>query len=95
MALLDGIPTRSKVAKHRPWPRFTVEDDGWRSAIDRLVDGRATLFGLWGDTSAVHMALIDNSGREIAVLTYETQDGSFPSVGQRHPPAIRPERAIA
>src|SRR5581483_3730483 len=38
--------------------------------------------------------LVD-AGAEIAVLTYECRDGRFPSVGTRHPPAIRPERAIA
>ncbi|HZS63402.1 MAG TPA: hydrogenase expression protein HypE [Xanthobacteraceae bacterium] len=94
MALLDGIAIRNVASGHRPWPRAVVGDDGWQAAIDRLVEGGAALFGLWGDTGAVHMALID-AGAEIAVLTYECRDGRFPSVGTRHPPAIRPERAIA
>jgi Ni,Fe-hydrogenase III large subunit len=95
MALLDDIPIRARAKKHRPWPRVTVGDAGWQAAIDLMVDGGATLFGLWGDTGAVHMALIDDSGREIAVLTYECRDGQFPSVGAKHAPAIRLERAIA
>src|SRR5581483_7019914 len=94
MALLDGIAIRNVASGHRPWPRAVVGDDGWQAAIDRLVEGGVALFGLWGDTGAVHMALID-AGAEIAVLTYECRDGRFPSVGTRHPPAIRPERAIA
>jgi Ni,Fe-hydrogenase III large subunit len=94
MALLDGIPIRNAVPGHRPWPRAIVGEDGWQAAIDRLVEGGAALLGLWGDTGAVHMALID-AVPEIAVLTYECRDDRFPSVGERHPPAIRLERAIA
>jgi Ni,Fe-hydrogenase III large subunit len=57
-----------------------------------LAAGRMTLFGLWGDTGQVHMALLE--GSEIVVVTIECPDGKFASVGQVHPPAIRLERAI-
>jgi Ni,Fe-hydrogenase III large subunit len=40
------------------------------------------------------MALLDEEAHEIAVATYESPDGTFPSIGHLHPPAIRPERAI-
>src|SRR5262245_54233830 len=49
---------------------------------------------LWGDTRAVHMAVLNEAIADIAVLTFECQDGTFPSVGALHPPAIRLERAI-
>ncbi len=39
------------------------------------------------------MALL-GTGADIAVLTYTCRDGSYPSLGARHPPAIRLERAI-
>jgi Ni,Fe-hydrogenase III large subunit len=42
----------------------------------------------------VHMAISDRSGNEIAVLSLECPDRSYPSVAMRHPPAIRLERAI-
>ncbi|MFN3657330.1 MAG: hydrogenase expression protein HypE [Pseudolabrys sp.] len=93
MALIDRIPHTEQAAAHRPWPRVTVTDAGWAAAIDLLVKGECTLFGLWGDTQAVHMALIGRDN-EIAVLTYACKDGRFPSVGAQHPPAIRLERAI-
>src|SRR6185312_8872336 len=94
MALLAGIPIRAEAENHRPWPRVEVADDGWQAAIDRLVDARATLFGLWGDKDAVHMALLAADGEELAVLTYKCRGGQFPSVGARHAPAIRLERTI-
>ncbi len=75
-------------------PRKTVNEQQWREAIARLAGGQATLLGLWGDAPNVHMALLDESAGNIDVLTYGCVDGKFPSVGSRHPSALRPERAI-
>ncbi len=75
-------------------PRANVTEDGWGQAIDRLAGGIQSLLGLWGDTGAVHMALFDEKTSDIAVLTYACKDGRYPSVGAKHPPAIRLERAI-
>jgi len=96
--LLDIVPNAEQVANHQPWPRYAVTADGWRRVIDELAAGRATLLGLWGDEAAelatVHMALIDEAGSDIAVVSLACPDGHFPSVGAVHPPAIRLERAI-
>jgi Ni,Fe-hydrogenase III large subunit len=94
MRLLDRIVHRETAKAHRPWPRVTVTDDGWRQAIDLLVDGRCTLLGLWGDTPEVHMALLDETSSDLAVISYTCKSGKFPSVAAHHPPAIRLERAI-
>jgi Ni,Fe-hydrogenase III large subunit/Ni,Fe-hydrogenase III component G len=94
MALLDRIPHNELAERHRPWPRAVIDADGWRAAIDLLAAGRCTLFGLWGDATQVHMALLDEAAGDIAVLTHACRDGKYPSVGARHPPAIRLERAI-
>jgi Ni,Fe-hydrogenase III large subunit len=75
-------------------PRTIVTEQGWNQAIDRLVGESATLLGLWGDAPNVHMALYDENTSDIAVLTYTCKDGTYPSAGARHPPAIRLERAI-
>ncbi len=91
-ALIDIIKKGHKVEHHRPWPRVVVDRDVWRSAIEQLVEGRATLLGLWGDKEAAHMALLDAASADIVVVTIEAAD--FPSVGKRHAPAIRLERAI-
>jgi len=99
MALLDSIPCVETVEAHRPWPRAIVHEDGWREAIDHLVAGSCTLLGLWGDAPDVHapdvhMALLSAQAGDIAVISYRTEGGAYPSVGARHPPAIRLERAI-
>ncbi len=94
MALLDNIPHGEIAERHRPWPRATVSDEGWARAIDQLAAGRLTLVGLWGDAPDVHMALFDAQAGAIAVVSYACKDGKYPSVGVRHPPAIRLERAI-
>jgi Ni,Fe-hydrogenase III large subunit len=83
-----------RVPGHRPWPRVIVGADEWRHASEALKAGTWTLMSLWGDTRAVHMAVLDETIADIAVLTFECQDGTFPSVGALHPPAIRLERAI-
>jgi len=40
------------------------------------------------------MAILDESQKNIVVVTVECPDGRFPSVGRLHPPAIRLERAL-
>ena len=77
---------------HRPWPRVAVNAEQWRSAAAQLASGEGTLLGLWGDGDAVHMALLAND--RAAVLSLACPDGTFPSVGALHPPAIRLERTI-
>jgi Ni,Fe-hydrogenase III large subunit len=94
MALIDSIKHGETAKAHRPWPRASVADGGWKKAIDLLVHGRCTLLGLWGDVHDVHMALLDEKAGDIAVLTYNSRDGEYPSVGAKHPPALRLERAI-
>jgi Ni,Fe-hydrogenase III large subunit len=91
--IIDQIAGK-RVVGHRPWPRVIVGADEWRHASEVLKAGTWTLLSLWGDTRAVHMAVLDESIADIAVLTFECQDGTFPSIGALHPPAIRLERAI-
>jgi Ni,Fe-hydrogenase III large subunit len=100
-SLLDIIPPDTlkdrRVAGHRPWPRFMVTGDEWRAIAGEAAAGRATLLGLWGDAEPaplVHMALIDDSSGDIAVVSLPCPAREFPSVGAVHPPAIRLERAV-
>jgi Ni,Fe-hydrogenase III large subunit len=92
--LTDIARTGRKVASHRPWPRAVVGSDGWKHAIQELVEATATLLGLWGDKDAVHLALLEELSGAIAVFTLPCPDGKFPSVGAHHPAAIRLERTI-
>jgi Ni,Fe-hydrogenase III large subunit len=93
MALIDKIEG-ARIDAHRPWPRVVVNEAGWRALAAELSAGRLTLLGLWGEPDAAHVAVLDEETAEIAVATIECAQGSFPSVGALHPPAIRLERAL-
>ena len=96
-SLIDIIPHGERVDGHRPWPRLIVTADEWRHVASEIAAGRATLFGLWGDTGTVptvHMAIIDGRNRRDRRCQPRLPGGKFPSVGALHPPAIRLERAI-
>jgi Ni,Fe-hydrogenase III large subunit/Ni,Fe-hydrogenase III component G len=95
--LFDIIPQGERIDRHRPWPRFVVTADAWRHVTSEIAARRATLLGLWAERAelaTIHMALMDEAAGAIAVVSLPCQDGSFPSVGALHPPAIRFERAI-
>ena len=93
-AIGDILHRGKKVAGHRPWPRVIVDTAGWEEAGFLAADGRCTLFGLWGEAEAVHMALGGGDPAQFIVVSLPCPQGAFPSVGQHHPPAIRPERAV-
>src|SRR5262249_28391883 len=93
MAITDRIDG-TRVPEHRPCARIIVGDDVWHSAIRHVARGEWTLLGLWCDSAAVHMAMLEERLSEIAVVTIEAASGAFPSVAALHPPAIRLERAI-
>ncbi|WP_024510820.1 nickel-dependent hydrogenase large subunit [Bradyrhizobium sp. ARR65] len=93
MALLDGIPHHSTSSPHRPWPRAAVGEEGWLKAIELLAGGELTLLGLWGEATAVHMALLGGAS-DAAVITLQCASGKFPGVSASHPPALRLERSI-
>jgi Ni,Fe-hydrogenase III large subunit len=67
-----------------------VDTAYWQEATRCLAAGEATLLGLWGEPGRVHMAVLDT---DIVVLSLDCPDNRYPSVGARHTPAIRLERA--
>jgi len=82
------------IERHRPWPRSIVNTGTWQLAAQQLVGGEVAMLGLWADSAAIHLALSDATGTDVAVLTLPCADGRFPSIGQYHSPAIRLERSI-
>ncbi|HLH97678.1 MAG TPA: hydrogenase expression protein HypE [Xanthobacteraceae bacterium] len=95
MSLLsDIIEQGQRVAAHRPWPRAVVTADTWQRLRGELAEGKLTLIGLWGDIGIVHMALLDEAGPDIGVVSLECPDGRFPAIGFVHKPAARLERAV-
>ena len=93
-SLTDLIMEGERVGDHRPWPRVIVDPTIWAFAVGQLAQGRWTLLGLWGEPTAVHMALLEERDGDIGVVSLDCPEGRFPSVGQRHPPAIRLERTV-
>jgi Ni,Fe-hydrogenase III large subunit len=89
----DIMAQGQRASAHRPCPRAVVTSKQWQDICGELAAGRASLLGLWGDADAVHMAVLTEPA-EISVATLACADGTFPSVGAVHPPAIRLERAI-
>ena len=89
--ILNAFP---RIENHRPWPRHAVDADAWRTMTEQLAAGNISLLGLWGDASAVHMAVLDSEPCSVAIASLACDEGRFPSVGRHHPPAIRLERAI-
>jgi Ni,Fe-hydrogenase III large subunit len=71
-----------------------VDPTIWAFAVGQLAQGHWTLLGLWGEPTAVHMALLDDRDGDIGVVSLDCPEGRFPSVGQHHPPAIRLERMV-
>lgn len=94
MPALSEIVAAGRAMDARPWPRAVVTAGAWGDVAQMCAESRACLVGLWGEPGAVHMAVRDEVSGEIAVVSLQSSDGTFPSVGATHPPAIRLERAI-
>lgn len=95
MPTLDDILQAGQVvSNHRPWRRSIVGEEVWQAATQGLAAGKWTLLGLWGESAAVHMALMDEAQNQIAVISLGCPMGRFPSVAASHPPAARLERTI-
>lgn len=91
-ALSDLFANLTSTPDHRPWPRVLADKLAWHNASEALARHDLTLLGLWGEAQGVHMALAD--AEQIGVISLICPDGRFPSIGAKHPAAIRLERAI-
>ena len=65
----------------------------WREAGEALAAGRAGLVSLWADGPRARLALLLDD--TVQIVDHPAPDGTFPSIGRLHPPAIRLERALA
>ncbi len=76
----------------RPWRRYEVDAQAWSEIGRRLGAGEADLLALWGERDHVHLAL--SATNSPCVVSLAVRGQSYPSLGQFHAAAIRPERAI-
>jgi hypothetical protein len=79
-ALADIIAQARRVDSHRPWQRAIMTPEAWRAVAAELAAGHATLLGLWGDSGAVHMAVMNEAGHDINVVSVECRPPSGSSV---------------
>ncbi len=75
------------------WRSHKASEAEWTQVAEALGGETAVLLGLWGDLDTIRMAVLDEATNEIAVLALACPNGSYPSVGQYHAAAQRPERA--
>jgi len=93
-SLHDAMREGRAIEAHRPWPRVVVNRAVWERATVLLEEGQCTLLGLWATSESVHMALIGSGVDGPVIVSLACEGGRFPSVGRRHAPAIRLERAL-
>ncbi len=79
----------------QPIPGIAVSKQQWAQAARDLADGGIALLSLWASEGAVHMALMDKAGKQIAILRLSLQGKTFPAVSRWHLPALRLERTIS
>ncbi|ABD86503.1 NADH-quinone oxidoreductase subunit C [Rhodopseudomonas palustris] len=95
MPSLSDLKREGRIARQqRPWPRIVVDEVLWSGAATSVAERRLTLLALWGEPSAVHMAVLEPSTAEVAVISLDCPNRCFPSVAAPHPPALRLERSI-
>lgn len=94
VSLLSFLGPATRGSNHRPWPRFEVNEAGWRSLLTQLVGTDWSLLGLWGEPGQVHLALRDDINGEIAAVSLRCPEGRFASVAGVRPAAQRLERAV-
>jgi Ni,Fe-hydrogenase III large subunit len=93
-SLIDLTLEGRKIQRHGPWPRTVIDASVWTFAASELAHGRWSLLGLWGEPATVHMAIMDGATADIAIVSLDCPNRTFPSVGRHHPPALRLERTI-
>src|SRR5918994_3990562 len=76
------------------WTPLVVNRQAWEQAAEGLHSGELSLLSLWGEPGCAHMAVSEHPSGEVSLLRFACETSHFPSIGRRHPPAIRLERAM-
>jgi Ni,Fe-hydrogenase III large subunit len=93
-SLIDRILEGREILQRRPWPRAVVGAHLWKFVANEMAQGRLSLLGLWGESSTVHMAIMDEPTADIAIVSLNCADRAYASIGMHHPPALRLERTV-
>ncbi len=94
-SLIDFLSSGRRVEAHRPWPRFVLDDAGWRRLTHQLGVSDWVVLGLWADAAEVHVALHDEELGEVAVASMPVAERrAFASLTAIRPGVLRLERAV-
>jgi Ni,Fe-hydrogenase III large subunit len=93
-SLSELVAAGTIASSRRSWPRAIVGHEQWVAAANRLATAEWSLFGLWGEPGAVHMAVREAATGNFAILSLPCPAGSFPSISRHHAPALRLERTV-
>jgi len=91
LALADMVAGQTPGADG--WVRLAADRRRWGGLARGCAAGHHDLVALWCDAGTVRMALTGPKGAR-AIAAFDCVDGSYPSVGLFHPPALRLERTI-
>jgi Ni,Fe-hydrogenase III large subunit len=86
------VQTGDVVAPGDRWPRVRLGFRAWQRMYEAVSLGELDLVALWGEPESVHVAVRQET--DGAIFTHACPGGTYPSLGQRHAPAIRLERAL-
>jgi Ni,Fe-hydrogenase III large subunit len=91
---LDILARGERVAAHKPWPRYRLDRQTWMDMVHEAHQSKIDLLGFWADREEVHLALYEEKFNTIAIASYACENGTFPSVSETWPSAIRLERTV-
>lgn len=95
LSLIDFLSSGRRIEAHRPWPRFVLDDAGWRRLTKQLAVADWVVLGLWADAADVHVALHDEESGEVAVASMPIAERrAFASLTALRPGTLRLERAV-
>lgn len=91
--LADHLLHAPVVTRHQPWPRVELDRAGWTALIEQLAREKWELVALWADPPTIHVCLRDAEPGTLMVASHRCEDGTYESIAQVRPGAIRLERA--
>ena len=92
IALSDAIG--QSAAGPDGYVRLEASGGLWTGLAKGCASDLQDLTALWFDNGAMHMALCDTRRHKRAIVSLPLRDGSYPSAGLHHKPAMRLERAM-
>jgi hypothetical protein len=91
--LADHLLHAPVVTRHQPWPRVELDGAGWLALVEQLAREKWELVALWADPPMIHVCLRDAEPGTLMVASHRCADGTYESIGQVRPGAIRLERS--